>query len=150
MDTDERPTGQVEQPAIDAGDWRAVLQPDTRQRIVNKIVETLKKHLPYSGLEGLEQLRKIAVRFEDKIYVIAKSQSDYLRKISLKMLSMEAKYQRPMYNSLPPRQLGPEDAKKAELEELTREIMELILEPEELYKDVEVVVCTSSSNMEFR
>ncbi|KDP37022.1 hypothetical protein JCGZ_06078 [Jatropha curcas] len=158
MDTNNwTPTGQGAEPTMDAGDWRAQLQPDSRQRIVNKIMETLKRHLPFSGQEGLEELKKIAVRFEEKIYTAAASQPDYLRKISLKMLTMESKSQNPMPNSLPPNASGnsnrapdPGDAKKAELEELTREIMELILEPEELYKDVEVVVCTSSSNMEFR
>ncbi|KQJ94698.1 mediator of RNA polymerase II transcription subunit 15a [Brachypodium distachyon] len=75
------------------GDWRAQLQPEARSRIVNKIMETLKKHLPVSVPEGLNELQKIAVRFEEKIYTAATSQSDYLRKISLKMLSMETKTQ---------------------------------------------------------
>ncbi|CAM0911525.1 unnamed protein product [Alopecurus aequalis] len=75
------------------GDWRAQLQPEARSRIVNKIMETLKKHLPVSVPEGLNELQKIAVRFEEKIYTAATNQSDYLRKISLKMLSMETKTQ---------------------------------------------------------
>nr|AFP44686.1 hypothetical protein [Eragrostis tef] len=53
-------------------------------------METLKKHLPVSVPEGLSELQKIAVRFEEKIYTAATNQSDYLRKISLKMLSMES------------------------------------------------------------
>uniref|UniRef100_A0A453DHR4 Mediator complex subunit 15 KIX domain-containing protein n=1 Tax=Aegilops tauschii subsp. strangulata TaxID=200361 RepID=A0A453DHR4_AEGTS len=56
-------------------------------------MECLKKHLPVSVPEGLNELQIIAVRFEDKIYTAATSQSDYLRKISLKMLSMETKTQ---------------------------------------------------------
>ncbi|KAF8029805.1 hypothetical protein BT93_E2281 [Corymbia citriodora subsp. variegata] len=76
---------------LDRGDWRPHLPPDSRQRIVNKIMETLKRHLPVSGPEGLQELNKIAVRFEEKIYTAATSQSDYLRKISLKMLTMETK-----------------------------------------------------------
>ncbi|XP_047078869.1 uncharacterized protein LOC124689369 [Lolium rigidum] len=75
------------------GDWRAQLQPAARGRIVNKIMVTLKKHLPVSVPEGLIELQKIAVRFEDRIYKEATNQSDYLRKISLKMLSMETKTQ---------------------------------------------------------
>ncbi|XP_031744497.1 mediator of RNA polymerase II transcription subunit 15a isoform X5 [Cucumis sativus] len=63
-------------------------------------METLKRHLPVSGQEGLSELRKIAVRFEEKIFTAATSQSDYLRKISLKMLTMETKTQPPMGNSL--------------------------------------------------
>ncbi|EYU26874.1 hypothetical protein MIMGU_mgv11b015679mg, partial [Erythranthe guttata] len=55
------------------------------------VVVTLKRHLPFSGQEGLQQLKKIAVRFEERVYTEATSQSDYLRKISLKMLTMEIK-----------------------------------------------------------
>ncbi|CAH9110799.1 unnamed protein product [Cuscuta europaea] len=87
--------------ALETGDWRAQLQPDSRQRIVNEIMETLKRHLPFSGQEELQELKKIAVRFEEKVYAAAKNQSDYLRKISLKMLSMETKSaQNPMANPL--------------------------------------------------
>ncbi|PRQ35056.1 putative coactivator CBP, KIX domain-containing protein [Rosa chinensis] len=88
------------EPAMDAGDWRSQLQVDSRQRIVNKMVDTLKRHLPFSGQEGLDELKKIAVRFEEKIYVAATSQSDYLRKISLKMLNMDTKSQNTMAKSL--------------------------------------------------
>ncbi|CAK9145924.1 unnamed protein product [Ilex paraguariensis] len=63
-------------------------------------MEILKRPLPFSGQEGLQELKKIAVRFEEKIYTAATSQSDYLRKISLKMLTMEPKPQNPMGNSL--------------------------------------------------
>nr|GFA52020.1 mediator of RNA polymerase II transcription subunit 15A isoform X1 [Tanacetum cinerariifolium] len=86
----------VGDPSMESGDWRAQLQADSRQRIVNKIMETLKRHLPFSGHEGLQELKKIAVRFEEKIYTAATSQSDYLRKISLKMLTMETRSQNPM------------------------------------------------------
>ncbi|KAF7152151.1 hypothetical protein RHSIM_Rhsim01G0122900 [Rhododendron simsii] len=64
-------------------------------------MDTLKRHLPFSGQEGLQELKKIAVRFEEKIYTSATSQPDYLRKISLKMLTMETKSQNTMANSLP-------------------------------------------------
>ncbi|CAN1810641.1 Mediator of RNA polymerase II transcription subunit 15a [Linum perenne] len=76
--------------AVDGSDWRATLQADTRGRIVSKIMETLKRHLPFHNQEGLQELQKIAVRFEEKIYTVATSQSDYLRKISVKMLTLPA------------------------------------------------------------
>ncbi|XP_077248369.1 mediator of RNA polymerase II transcription subunit 15a-like [Tasmannia lanceolata] len=78
---------------MDGVDWRAQLTHESRERIVNKIMETLKRHLPISGPEGLVELRKIAVRFEEKIYTAATNQNDYLRKISMKMLTMETKSQ---------------------------------------------------------
>eukprot|EP00258_Populus_trichocarpa_P037760 XP_024453779.1 mediator of RNA polymerase II transcription subunit 15a isoform X4 [Populus trichocarpa] len=70
-----RPTAPGGEPVMDTGDWRTQLQPDSRQRIVNKIMETLKRHLPFSGQEGLQELKKIAVRFEEKIYTAATNQN---------------------------------------------------------------------------
>ncbi|RVW94016.1 Mediator of RNA polymerase II transcription subunit 15a [Vitis vinifera] len=115
MDTNNWRPAQAEQ-AMDLGDWRTQLSPDSRQGAVNRIwfwdeeyahglsrgmllcilpysarMDTLKRHLPVSGQEGLRELRKIAVRFEEKIYTAATSQSDYLQKISLKILTMETK-----------------------------------------------------------
>ncbi len=37
-------------------------------------METLKRRLPYSGHEGINELNKIAVRFEEKIFSAASSQ----------------------------------------------------------------------------
>ncbi|XP_022714773.1 mediator of RNA polymerase II transcription subunit 15a-like isoform X2 [Durio zibethinus] len=100
MDTNNwRPTPASGEPTMDTGDWRTQLQPDSRQRIVNKIMDTLKRHLPFSGQEGLNELRKIAVRFEEKIFTAANSQSDYLRRISLKMLTMENKSENTIPNT---------------------------------------------------
>ncbi|XP_024996517.1 mediator of RNA polymerase II transcription subunit 15a isoform X1 [Cynara cardunculus var. scolymus] len=86
--------------SMQSADWRSQLQADSRQRIVNKITDTLKKHLPFSGDEGLQELQKIAVRFEERIYAVATSQSDYLRQISLKMLTMETRSQNPMPDAI--------------------------------------------------
>ncbi|KAI3910120.1 hypothetical protein MKW98_014505 [Papaver atlanticum] len=77
----------------DAADWRTHVQPDSRQRIVTKIMETLERQVPISGPDVLVELNKVAVRLEDTIFTIATSQTDYLRKISLKMLAMETKSQ---------------------------------------------------------
>ncbi|KAL0704263.1 hypothetical protein Bca4012_070688 [Brassica carinata] len=56
-------------------------------------METLSRHLPNSGPEGIIDLRRIAARFEEKIFSCAVNQTDYLRKISMKMLTMETKSQ---------------------------------------------------------
>ncbi|XP_010462723.1 PREDICTED: mediator of RNA polymerase II transcription subunit 15a-like, partial [Camelina sativa] len=88
-----RPSLPNGEPALDTGDWRTQLPPDSRQKIVNKIMETLKKHFPFSGPEGINELRRIAARFEEKIFSGAVNQTDYLRKISMKMLTMETKSQ---------------------------------------------------------
>ncbi|KAI3910114.1 hypothetical protein MKW98_014499 [Papaver atlanticum] len=86
----------------EATDWRTQLQPDSRHRIVTKIMETLKTQLPNAGPDGLVELNKIAVRFEEEIFNAATSQLDYLRKISMKMMNMETKSQtNGVANSLP-------------------------------------------------
>ncbi|CBI33088.3 unnamed protein product, partial [Vitis vinifera] len=69
-------------------------------------MDTLKRHFPISRPEGLHELRKIAERFEEKIYSATTSQSDYLRKISLKMLTMETKSFNAATNSLPSNSTG--------------------------------------------
>ncbi|KAH6772457.1 mediator of RNA polymerase II transcription subunit 15a-like protein, partial [Perilla frutescens var. frutescens] len=92
MDFDDRQEAQVQ---VIAGDWKTQLPQESRERILIKIVETLKRHVPFSGEEGLQELKKIAQRFEETIYDSATSQSDYLRKISLKMLTMETQSHNP-------------------------------------------------------
>ncbi|KAH6757115.1 Melibiase family protein [Perilla frutescens var. hirtella] len=47
---------------MEVSDWRNQLQSESRTRIVNKIVETLKRHLPFSGLDGALEVERIAVR----------------------------------------------------------------------------------------
>ncbi|KAI3690519.1 hypothetical protein L2E82_48587 [Cichorium intybus] len=76
---------------MDTSNWRSMLQAASRQRMVNRILDTLKKHVPLSGCEMVQELEKIAVRFEDKIYTSATSPVDYLQKISLKMQTLEAR-----------------------------------------------------------
>ncbi|KAL5758677.1 hypothetical protein ACOSP7_021288 [Xanthoceras sorbifolium] len=99
------PVSGVGESSMDADDWRNQLQYNSRRRIINKIVDTLKRHVPFSGSEGLSpgrevlrELGKIAARFERKIYTSASSQTDYLRKISLKLLSIESKYETMLEN----------------------------------------------------
>ncbi|KAL1221040.1 Mediator of RNA polymerase II transcription subunit 15a [Cardamine amara subsp. amara] len=77
------------EPPMNTCDWRSQLLPDSRQKNINQLMETLKKHVPYSGQEGIEELRRIAVSFEEMIFNTAINQTDYLRKISLEMLSIE-------------------------------------------------------------
>ncbi|XP_052724757.1 mediator of RNA polymerase II transcription subunit 15a isoform X2 [Vigna angularis] len=103
MDSNNWRPNQGNNPTMDTNDWRAQLPPESRQKIVNKIMDTLKKHIPFSGPNGLQELRLIAQRFEEKIFTAATSQPDYLRKISMKMLTMETKSQNTLTNS----QVGP-------------------------------------------
>ncbi|CAN6821795.1 unnamed protein product [Brassica oleracea] len=77
------------EPAINSVDWRIQLPPDSRQKNINKLMETLKKHVPYSWQEGIEELGRIAISFEELIFNTALNQVDYFCKISLKMQTMK-------------------------------------------------------------
>ncbi|KAC9988346.1 hypothetical protein E3N88_44978 [Mikania micrantha] len=89
--------GTVGNLTMECGDWRAQLQ---RQRSVNKLMDILTRHLPFSGYERLQELKKIAVRVEEEIYTVSTSQSEYSRKICLNMLMIETRLQNPMSYSL--------------------------------------------------
>eukprot|EP00246_Nothoceros_aenigmaticus_P015744 TRINITY_DN6778_c0_g1_i1.p1 TRINITY_DN6778_c0_g1~~TRINITY_DN6778_c0_g1_i1.p1 ORF type:complete len:132 (+),score=21.88 TRINITY_DN6778_c0_g1_i1:31-396(+) len=78
-----------------ANDWRTALANESRTRLVKRIMETLQRHMPVTGQEGMNELYNIALRFEQKIFQAASDQQDYLRKISLKMLSLETRAQNP-------------------------------------------------------
>ncbi|KAK1373367.1 Mediator of rna polymerase ii transcription subunit 15a [Heracleum sosnowskyi] len=84
----------------DGGDWRSQMQDESRKRIFNHIMNKLKRRFPLSGQEGFQELRKIAMRFEEKIYTSATSRVDYFKKISANMLAMERRY--PTSNAIPP------------------------------------------------
>jgi len=83
---------------MDTNNWR---NDESRQRIVNKINNILQRHVPQGSLDGMNKLVKIASlasRFEEKIFTIAINQQDYIRRISLKMLSLESKVTAPLGN----------------------------------------------------
>ncbi|KAC9988344.1 hypothetical protein E3N88_44976 [Mikania micrantha] len=78
---------------MESDNWRAQLQ---RQRVVNKIIDTLERHLPFSGYNTLQELKKIAERVEEETYTTATSQSEYSRKTCFMMLTMETRLKSPM------------------------------------------------------
>ncbi|XP_042059809.1 mediator of RNA polymerase II transcription subunit 15a-like isoform X1 [Salvia splendens] len=82
--------------SMEVGDWRSQLRPDIRTRVVNKIAETLKGHIPFSGLDEALEIERMAARFEEMTHSVATSQSDYLRKISLKILTIQTRSQNPI------------------------------------------------------
>ncbi|KAG0628826.1 hypothetical protein M758_1G055400 [Ceratodon purpureus] len=71
--------------------WRASLAARFSSENCKRIMDTLQRHMPVAGQDGVDELLKIAWRFEEKIFQAATDQQDYLRKISLKMLSLETK-----------------------------------------------------------
>eukprot|EP00850_Spirogloea_muscicola_P022153 SM000279S10399 [mRNA] locus=s279:66256:67936:- [translate_table: standard] len=73
------------------GGWRSELKHDARERIVSRIMEVLQKAAPTNGQDGMSDLLKLACKFEQRTFSVATDQSDYLRKISVKMLSLENK-----------------------------------------------------------
>ncbi|MFS7989416.1 putative coactivator CBP, KIX domain superfamily, mediator complex subunit 15, KIX [Helianthus anomalus] len=57
----------------ESDNWRAQLQADARERSVKNIVDNLKMYLPLSKDDELQELKKIAMRIEEKIYTAATS-----------------------------------------------------------------------------
>lgn len=78
--------------------WRSE---ECRQKITNKIAESLQRHCVQTNPDSMNELTKIAMRFEDKVYTTAVNQQDYLRRISFKMLSLESKANAPPRNYFP-------------------------------------------------
>ncbi|XP_020866296.1 mediator of RNA polymerase II transcription subunit 15a isoform X2 [Arabidopsis lyrata subsp. lyrata] len=89
MDIDHsEPSLPNNEPDVNSSDWRTQQPPDSRQKNIYALLETLKKNVPYSGKEGIDELMRIAVSFEELIFNTAISQEDYLGKISIKMRTM--------------------------------------------------------------
>ncbi|KAI5079402.1 hypothetical protein GOP47_0004881 [Adiantum capillus-veneris] len=88
--------------------WRAGLAQDSRNKNVSRIMETLQRHTPLTGQDGMSELWKIANRFEEEIFYAASDQHDYLRKISLEMLNLETRTQNALNSgALPTSSAGP-------------------------------------------
>ncbi|KAL2935676.1 Mediator of RNA polymerase II transcription subunit 15a [Bienertia sinuspersici] len=87
----QRPPQSDAQPPMDGGDWRSQLPPETRKTMVNHLIGTLMRQLPFSGQEGLQEVKQIAIRFEEDMYSAAKNERHYLKKIFSKWHTMELK-----------------------------------------------------------
>ncbi|KAI6676011.1 hypothetical protein NL676_036807 [Syzygium grande] len=87
-------------PAVEGGDWRQSLTPESRKRVVSSIMENLMKLVPCRGQEGLPELESMAMQLEERLHAVASSQQDYIRRISLKMLQIERCQQNKGANSL--------------------------------------------------
>lgn len=61
-------------PTADGGDWRAELHPEARARVADEIVGSLTT-IMISEPEQLNELQKVAVRFEEKIYTQSTNQT---------------------------------------------------------------------------
>ncbi|KAI3505708.1 hypothetical protein L1887_27895 [Cichorium endivia] len=81
---------------MESGDWRSQLQPDSRKRSMDRILDTLKSHIQVYSNEGLQELTKIAVSIEEEVYIAATSQSDYMRKVCFKILTLNTRSLNPI------------------------------------------------------
>ncbi|XP_021830521.1 mediator of RNA polymerase II transcription subunit 15a-like [Prunus avium] len=70
-------------------DWRTQFPADSRERVVNKIMNTLKKRFPSSDSEKcISEIKNIALKFEEKIYMVARNQKEYVMKIMSRLEAM--------------------------------------------------------------
>ncbi|XP_056853045.1 probable mediator of RNA polymerase II transcription subunit 15c isoform X2 [Raphanus sativus] len=80
-----------------ANDWRSMHEPDLRKRIIFAIVEKLKICFPK---HSQNDINNTASKFEGKIYGMATDKSDYLRKISEKIMVFDKKFRSVQSGSL--------------------------------------------------
>ncbi|CAI9284764.1 unnamed protein product [Lactuca saligna] len=126
-------SGDVGDSSMESSDWRAELQEDLRERMVNRILDAMKMHLQVSGDEGLQELRKVAVSFEEKIYATATSQSDYMRKTCFKILTIETRSQNPMPDANSVNNSDPASLDSTNGEDWQEEVYEKIKIMKDLY-----------------
>nr|XP_043622083.1 mediator of RNA polymerase II transcription subunit 15a-like [Erigeron canadensis] len=73
--------------SVGSADWRSRLPSNSRQKVLNKIIDTLSKHAKFSG--DMNQLKNVAKRFEEKAFTAATSHAEYMNKICVKLVTME-------------------------------------------------------------
>ncbi|KAL7601456.1 hypothetical protein Lser_V15G22611 [Lactuca serriola] len=125
--------GAVGDTSMESSDWRSQLHADSRQRILNRIMDALKSHIRVYGDEGLQKLMKIAVNFEETVYIAATCQSDYMRKICFKILTIETRSQNPMLDFISVNPSDPASLDSTNCEEWQEELYEKIKAMKVLY-----------------
>ncbi|KAJ0593879.1 putative coactivator CBP, KIX domain superfamily, mediator complex subunit 15, KIX [Helianthus annuus] len=114
--------GAVGDPTKESDNWRAQLQADARERSVKNIVDTLKMHLPFAGDEELQGLKKIAETVEEKIYTASISQTDYFRKISVKILDLEDRSKSPMRSNAVTNSVNPSNPGSEVMQQVNNQV----------------------------
>ncbi|KAJ0944666.1 putative coactivator CBP, KIX domain superfamily, mediator complex subunit 15, KIX [Helianthus annuus] len=115
-------SGAVGDPTKESDHWRAQLQADARERSVKNIVDTLKMHLPFIGDEELQGLKKIAETVEEKIYTASISQTDYFRKISVKILDLEDRSKSPMRSNAVTNSVNPSNPGSEVMQQVNNQV----------------------------
>ncbi|CAK7336444.1 unnamed protein product [Dovyalis caffra] len=70
---------------MEENDWRSELSTEWRQGVVNDLVEAVKQTVKPSLLEAtLPSIQKLAVKFEEKVYSLAKDKRSYQSRIATK------------------------------------------------------------------
>ncbi|KAK9932759.1 hypothetical protein M0R45_019981 [Rubus argutus] len=79
---------------MEACDWRTKISKDLREKIVKRIIDILRKRSPSSeqSLSQLKKIQKVAENFEEKVYMDASDQKEYMRKIMVKLMAAEGSH----------------------------------------------------------
>ncbi|KAM1781520.1 hypothetical protein ACFX11_040089 [Malus domestica] len=73
---------------MDPVNWRTKFPAESREKVVNKIISSLMKRFPYSEHEKhMSDYKRIAVNFEEKVYMVARDQQDYIMRIKSRLES---------------------------------------------------------------
>ncbi|XP_068328471.1 mediator of RNA polymerase II transcription subunit 15a-like [Pyrus communis] len=73
---------------MDPVNWRTKFPAESREKVVNKIISSLMKRFPFSEHEKhMSDYKRIAVNFEEKVYMVARDQQDYIMRIKSRLES---------------------------------------------------------------
>ncbi|KAI3966457.1 hypothetical protein MKW92_012969 [Papaver armeniacum] len=73
---------------VDKPDWRLSFSSESRQKIVAKVEENLWKCISNPSPDKFQEIKDAAAKFEAKMFSIATSTEDYVRRITTKMLKV--------------------------------------------------------------
>ncbi|KAI3965877.1 hypothetical protein MKX01_010834 [Papaver californicum] len=73
---------------VDKPDWRFTFSSESRQRVVAKVEAGLWKCISNPSPDKFQEVKDVAASFEDKIFNIATSTEDYVRRITTKMFNV--------------------------------------------------------------
>ncbi|CAN6697310.1 unnamed protein product [Malus baccata var. baccata] len=76
---------------MDPVNWRTKFPAESREKVVNKVLSTLMKRVPFSEHEKhMSDYKRISVNFEEKVYMVSRDQQEYILRIKSKLEELES------------------------------------------------------------
>ncbi|KAM1064251.1 hypothetical protein ACFX13_028961 [Malus domestica] len=76
---------------MDPVNWRTKFPAESREKVVNKVLSTLMKRVPFSEHEKhMSDYKRISVNFEERVYMVSRDQQEYILRIKSKLEELES------------------------------------------------------------